>query len=865
MTRGRHQQKGFALWALAFMLTLGLGYSLYLAAASSAGQNRREAAVAATLLRAKEALLARAVNDQNRPGSLPCPDLVTDSLAMDNHPGDGKADMLAGNHCPTYLGWLPWLTLDLPELTDDTGNHLWYALSPSLRDDDSAQPINGDTAVSLTVDGQSDIAAIIIAPRAPVGAQQRPSNQAADYLESNNGRNNEYRSRPQGPDFNDSLITLTRAEIMAAVGKRVAGELRSCLEHHADSSADPEHRYPWPAPLGATNARGNAGSRFGRIAATQPSAGPEAALMASRERLNAAQEQLAGNLDAQQQAQSLKFLRDAAWQARQLFDAIYRTSSTLKQSSDDAASLLQAMSANLSTAAANGRISRSEGGAIRALDQNSGPLLDNLPGLLGEFGTDVFPWELARRTASLAKAQTPEELLERVSAMRELLAGTHTSRTDLAPSLAAGILAASQAHNAALAAAKSGDAAMLGAARSAARDLLDSAAALGKAVAASRVNLPAREIADLSDLLDELRTSLIKASRPANPDGLVSALANTRRVVANINTGVGSIAAAREASINAVDTALLNAQSTQPNPAAIDTSLAQAIERTRSLSFAIAANEAADNNVGRTSLQEAIAAYRRAQSQFATIDTATPRPPQSDILPFAETLGAAAAGIDLWVRIISANASVGAPLAKAAPALSDKAIAEASPLDDSAYRAAAAVLDSIDGSGGSAASVQTYLNKPGSENRHKANAAVAASSELTGQLIRQTGKLAENIKGSTASAFPMVWNSPRCDFLNPGQYSWWHDNRWSENLFYQISSPLQAAPGKLTVNAAGKYRLVVLASGPGLPGQHRNIPSVGNFLEGINASPTRNGEAISPSPDFSGAAPGPGFNDRLAY
>jgi len=58
---------------------------------------------------------------------------------------------------------------------------------------------------------------------------------------------------------------------------------------------------------------------------------------------------------------------------------------------------------------------------------------------------------------------------------------------------------------------------------------------------------------------------------------------------------------------------------------------------------------------------------------------------------------------------------------------------------------------------------------------------------------------------------------------------------------------------------------VVLASGPGLSGQRREIARVGNFLEGINASPTRDADAGAPSPHFSGTAPSPGFNDRLAY
>lgn len=47
---------------------------------------------------------------------------------------------------------------------------------------------------------------------------------------------------------------------MAAVEKRVANELKSCLSQHALSSANTDHRYPWPAPLNAISFQGKSGS-----------------------------------------------------------------------------------------------------------------------------------------------------------------------------------------------------------------------------------------------------------------------------------------------------------------------------------------------------------------------------------------------------------------------------------------------------------------------------------------------------------------------------------------------------------------------------------------------------------------------------
>lgn len=862
MNQCRPAQRGFTLWVLVFMLALGLGYSLYLGSNTIARRNSHDAALAATLLHAKEALLARAVNDQNRPGSLPCPDLITDSQAMNNLPGDGKADMLAGNHCPTYLGWLPWITLDLAEPTDVTGNHLWYALSPGLRDDDSAQPINGDTAMSLEIDGQPEIAAIIIAPGAPIGQQNRPSNKPADYLESNNGLNSKFVSGPRKSDFNDTLITISRAEIMAAVGKRIAGELRSCLEQHAASSANPAHRYPWPAPLGTTNAQGKAGTLFGRVAVTQPNAGPEAALTASIEGLQQAREQLAGSRDTQQQSAALKTLNDSTIQIRQLFDAIYTASSKLKQSATAAAPLLQALSASISAASANGRISRREGSAIRTLEAGNVAALERLPGLLDEFGIDVLPWELARRSSALAEARTPEALRAQVAAMQELLSITYSQRADLSAPLAAAVQTAAAAHDASEAAAKNPDSARLGAANSAASDLLASTAALDQAITASHVNIQAREMDDYPGLLEELMSTLNTPGRLANLDRLRQGLTTTRHTVDSLRSGLNSIVTARQASSEALATAILAAQAVPPNPLEIDASTRQAIEQTRILSTAIAANELTDNNLARSSLLEAIRRYQASEQQFARSDTAEPRPLQSTILPDAEALGSAAATLDTWLRIIVANSDIVALQAKAEAALTEPAIATTSPLAQSAYSIASGVLDKI---GESTGDVQTYLQQPSDDKRNRIRTAVAETLEQTESLLDQARLLAKNLKSSTASAFPMVWNIQRCAFLGAGQPGWWNDNRWAESLFYQMSNPLPDAPGNLTVNGTGKYRLVVLASGPGLTGQHREIAKVGNFLEGINASPTRDGAAETPSHDFSGAAPGPGFNDRLAY
>ncbi|HYO28810.1 MAG TPA: hypothetical protein VER68_11065, partial [Azonexus sp.] len=334
MKHGRYgirKESGIALVALLVLLIMAGAYAFYRYANVVGGRIQQEAKLAATLARAKEALIARAVTDANRPGSLPCPDLITNNVGLSNFPGDGKADMFTLTQCPSYVGWLPWVTLDLPELSDDTGTRLWYALSPELRDDDSAQPINSDRALAQQLDGAADIAAVIIASRAAIGSQARPSNTPSDYLDGGNGNGDDriYISGPQGPAFNDMVVAITRQELMAAVEKRVASEVKACLEQHAASAVNTERTYPWPAPLSNSTFRGTAGSLFGQVPATQPSAGPENLLKQTTSAVTNAKLALASAATATDQMAALVAVSEAVTSARVLYDKLYGVASAL--------------------------------------------------------------------------------------------------------------------------------------------------------------------------------------------------------------------------------------------------------------------------------------------------------------------------------------------------------------------------------------------------------------------------------------------------------------------------------------------------------------------------------------------------------
>ncbi|MCO5247256.1 MAG: hypothetical protein M9927_26110, partial [Anaerolineae bacterium] len=75
---------------------------------------------------------------------------------------------------------------------------------------------------------------------------------------------------------NDQVLVLTRDELMAAVGKRVAMEVRTCVENYAAANGN---QYPWPAPhANPASFNGIPNTFFGRIPSTIAGINPEAKL-----------------------------------------------------------------------------------------------------------------------------------------------------------------------------------------------------------------------------------------------------------------------------------------------------------------------------------------------------------------------------------------------------------------------------------------------------------------------------------------------------------------------------------------------------------------------------------------------------------
>lgn len=237
------------------------------------------------LMRAREALIAYAVSDPNRPGELPCPDVDDDGRST---PGVEYV----GANCASLIGRLPWFTLGLPDLRDDAGERLWYALSNDFRAGGPV-PLNNDTAfrlghssLTLTPTGQqsaSNLVAIVFSPGAVLqrqGAaniQQRsctggscditgtctsapvtntPKCNAVNYLdiasgEDNSDANPTYVSAAQTDTFNDRLMPIHSDDIMWLVERRAGREFAQKLREHYDTwkAATGQGFYPWAAPF----------------------------------------------------------------------------------------------------------------------------------------------------------------------------------------------------------------------------------------------------------------------------------------------------------------------------------------------------------------------------------------------------------------------------------------------------------------------------------------------------------------------------------------------------------------------------------------------------------------------------------------
>jgi hypothetical protein len=274
----RRAVRGQALIILLLMVSIAAMLLVYGSSSEVARTVKADQKTRATLEYAKQALIGRAIGDANRPGSFPCPD-------SDN---DGSADLFVGSSCPTYIGRLPWRTLGVGDLRDESGERLWYALAPSFRDHPGAPALNSDTVGSLVVYSGSDATtisreavAIVFAAGPALPGQARDENTAlcetvgkhiprsrcpTNYLDAASGFSNATAAGPYiaattGPLYNDRLAAIVTADFMPQVEQRVAMDVRNALMAYKATSTC--QCYPWATT--ANDGTSDIGKNRGRI------------------------------------------------------------------------------------------------------------------------------------------------------------------------------------------------------------------------------------------------------------------------------------------------------------------------------------------------------------------------------------------------------------------------------------------------------------------------------------------------------------------------------------------------------------------------------------------------------------------------
>ena len=266
-TIGQQRQRGYVL--LSMVAVIGL---LTATAATSIGETalvrQQSDKNKMVLAKAREALISRAASDANHPGSLPCPDAIT-NIPGNNIPNDGIADLLSGTACPSAIGRLPWRTLGLPDLRDADGERLWYLLATAYQDS-TAKIINPSTGGQVSgyectenapatsvwpcaaprLVSPAPWVAVIFAPVKLLPGQNRDAAHTGDvlqFLESYNAAEPLKLRTAAGRAHNDRLSGITADDLFAIVQRRVAREVQSALSTYLTTTTPGQSRLPVPA------------------------------------------------------------------------------------------------------------------------------------------------------------------------------------------------------------------------------------------------------------------------------------------------------------------------------------------------------------------------------------------------------------------------------------------------------------------------------------------------------------------------------------------------------------------------------------------------------------------------------------------
>ncbi len=872
----KQRQSGVALFLFLVLLVLAGSYAFYRTANVGNMATGRDGALTASMARAKEALIAYAVTDDLRLGRLLCPDLI----------GDGISPKLSRNDCDAYAGWLPWKTLDLGDGVDDHGTLLRYVALRWFGGDRVAPPINSDTLStkqladasilqaslpampqgllfldtpvgSGTNDLSNDIVALIIAPRGKLDSRN------AD------GDNYYFTGQSDHEDDNDFVMPVTRQELMAAVEKRVANEVKSCVQNHAAAANNLKKRFPWPAPLSATSYQGKAGALFGQMPLTQPSPSANSLLKDAAAALSGNMSSLQSTLaangnDFSALLVSVTAINATLFQIRNLLDSLYIAATELWQAATGLSTNLSAVNLTTDNAlqpSGSRRTVRVTNLELTNIQTGSNTVfsgIDNLPAQLDASGIDIYPEELARRTKSFADSAN----VTTATSIEEMLWSTHSVHVDISPRLQSALDAATLAREA-LQSPIQADAALK------AKALTDTISCLQKVIAASRINTHYSEIAAL---IAPIQAALITYEQTPSPvtasalqASLTAAQANIGAVAtlnpqsADCGTGATAIIGARNSAMSALLVAQQSLNQGLPLPT-IQSDSNAAIGKITALVTAMTVN---DDNLTRTSVKAWVDAYKTQHAALPNLG----RLSSTARVPYVANYQIVAVNLENWAKTIANHAAELASKIKAAP-ISDDAYANVKALDGSAYDLATEALNS---SLTAAAALTSAINTPTDLKKGQASDAVSellGDASVLGNAVEQLGG---SFSSSTASALPIIWFASQCDAFRQTADTWWQKGAWQDLVFYQVSNIDSTLGGNLTINDSGNHRVIAIASGRSLAALNQVRPvspatrSISGYLEGKNAHATRNGDATAPDKEFSALPTSAAFNDRLAY
>lgn len=231
MPIGARLQQGQVLLITVLLISAAVGISLFSFIRPRQIDIQNDARTEQALAAARQALInyASGRGPTNRPGELPCPDRNNDG--RDN---DGVCDTTASR-----IGRLPWITLQIPDLRDGSGERLWYAVSSNFKANPPVSPLNSNAAGQLTVTGNAsanNVVAIVFAAGSAIAGQNRSAgnvNNVAHYLEGENANGDTvFTTAPASGAFNDRLLAITPTLFFPQVEMRVARQLRETLYLH---------------------------------------------------------------------------------------------------------------------------------------------------------------------------------------------------------------------------------------------------------------------------------------------------------------------------------------------------------------------------------------------------------------------------------------------------------------------------------------------------------------------------------------------------------------------------------------------------------------------------------------------------------